>query len=404
MPDFGRKGPDRDSGPESLEDIARTDMLLDALSQQRRIRPADRADAELFALLEGWRDDVRIPRSTHVVSEDQAFEALHEGLTARQPQKTAPRRGLTLVATLAAAVLGIGGFGALVGGAQPGDAMYGLRTALFGEAQSLRDDRVTLAAQTEMAEVQKLIESGDWEQAQAKLQEVSGSVESVGNVEAKTDLIQQWNELSVKVGTRDPNATVPVVVPGEPAPAPPPGVTLLELPPVTTPSPPEPATTTSGELPPATTTSGEPATTTTSGEPTTTEPAVPPSSVQTTTPTTTTAPTTPTTTTTTTTTPTTTTPTTTAPTTTTTTSEAVRQVPATSATVTATSVAPAVEIPPSSMPSVPSAAAVPSESVAPSVSVPSVAETPEPVPTSGNSITTTTMPRQVIQLPIPGFS
>ena len=220
MPDFA-------SGPESLEDIARTDMLLDALAGQRRVRPADRADAELFALLEGWRDDVRTPSSSRMVTEDQAAAALEDGLAARRPTQRGSRRGLTLVASTAAAVLGIGGFGALVGGAQPGDAMYGVRTALFGESQGVRDDRVTLAAQTKMAEVARLIETGDWEQAQAKLAEVTSSVESVDNVEAKTDLIQQYNELSVKVGTRDPNASLPVGAPGEVPAPPPPGVTLL---------------------------------------------------------------------------------------------------------------------------------------------------------------------------------
>lgn len=226
MPDFR---PGSGQGPESLDDIARTDQLLDALAGQRRVRPADRADAELFALLEDWRDGVRGPSVRRFITEDEAAVAIQDGLAAQTP-KPRPRRALTVVASLAAGVLAIGGFGALVGGAQPGDSMYGLRTALFGESPSVRDDRVTLAAQTEMAEVQQLIERGDWEQAQAKLEQVSTSVQTVGDVEHKADLIQQWNELSVKVGTRDPQATLPPVTPGAPAVPPPPGVTLLELP------------------------------------------------------------------------------------------------------------------------------------------------------------------------------
>ena len=42
----------------------------------------------------------------------------------------------------AAAVLCLGGFGAVVAGAGPGDALYGLRTMLFGEQQETRDDAV----------------------------------------------------------------------------------------------------------------------------------------------------------------------------------------------------------------------------------------------------------------------
>ncbi|OBF09924.1 anti-sigma-D factor RsdA [Mycobacterium sp. ACS4331] len=381
--------PDFTSGPESLEDIARTDMLLDALAGQRRVRPADRADAEIFALLEGWRDDVRGPSATRVVTVDQAAAALEDGLAARRPTQRGSRRGLTLVASTAAAVLGIGGFGALVGGAQPGDAMYGLRTALFGESQAVRDDRVTLAAQTKMAEVQRLIETGDWEQAQAKLAEVTSSVESVDNVEAKTGLIQQYNELSVKVGTRDPNASLPVVAPGEPPVPPPPGVTLLELPPVTTPST-TPGETTPSETP-GTTTAPSTAPSETSVPPTestgpTTEPAQPSDAVTapTTTPTTaTTAPpatsAAPTVTTTAPTTPTTTTPTTTTATTTTAPSQARAN------TTTPTTVAPALEAPPTSVPT----AASPVEAA-------------EEVPQSGNSITTTTLPGSVIEIPVAG--
>ncbi len=372
MPDFA-------SGPESLEDIARTDMLLDALAGQRRVRPADRADAELFALLEGWRDDVRTPSSSRMVTEDQAAAALEDGLAARRPTQRGSRRGLTLVASTAAAVLGIGGFGALVGGAQPGDAMYGVRTALFGESQGVRDDRVTLAAQTKMAEVARLIETGDWEQAQAKLAEVTSSVESVDNVEAKTDLIQQYNELSVKVGTRDPNASLPVVAPGEVPAPPPPGVTLLELPPVTSTVPSTdvtvPSETSATTTPPSTEPSETSVPPTESSEPT--EPATEPA--QTSAPTaTSTAPTL------TTTTPTTPTTTTTAPTTTTTTTAAV---------------APALEAPPTS---VPSAAVTPGSSLRTVPTSVSPVEAAEEVPQSGNSITTTTVPGAVIEIPVPG--
>ena len=78
-----------------------------------------------------------------------------------------------------------------------------------------------------------MIDQGDWDQAQQKLQAVSTQVQSVDDVTTKTDLIEQWNELSVKVGTRDANATLPPSTPGEPAVPPPAGVTLLELPAVT---------------------------------------------------------------------------------------------------------------------------------------------------------------------------
>lgn len=273
MPDF-----------ESLEAIAKSDALLDAIAGERRFTPGDPDEQALVSLLEGWRDGVRRPSIDHVLTEQDAATALQQGRL-KGPEEPvrgtrAPgRRGLTLVASTAAAVLAIGGFAGVVAGSGPGDSLYGLKTALFGEKSSVRDDKVALAAQTEMAQVQKLIETGDWEQAQQKLEAVSTQVQSVDDVGTKTDLIQQWNELSVKVGTRDAEATLPPVAPGEPAAPPPPGVTLLELPAVTTTTTPAEATTsaettttsgtptTSGES--ATTTSGETSTpaTTTSGSP-----------------------------------------------------------------------------------------------------------------------------------------
>ena len=197
--------------------------------------------------------------------------ALREGVAGERRPEPQPhsRRGLTMVASMAAAVLCIGGFGAVVAGSGPGDSLYGLRTALFGEKTVVRDDKVALAAQTEMAQVQQMIDQGDWDQAQQKLQAVSTQVQSVDDVTTKTDLIQQWNELSVKVGTRDANATLPPSTPGEPAAPPPTGVTLLELPAVTTSTTTVTTSTedaTSGETTTSggTTTSGE---TTTSGRP-----------------------------------------------------------------------------------------------------------------------------------------
>ena len=83
------------------------------------------------------------------------------------------RMSMAVVGSVAAAVLCLGGFGGVVYGAGPGDALYGLRTMIFGEQQATRDDAVVLAAQTELAEVQQLIDQGQWEQAQDKLEDAS---------------------------------------------------------------------------------------------------------------------------------------------------------------------------------------------------------------------------------------
>lgn len=60
------------------------------------------------------------------------------------------RRRDGLAASLAATVLSLGGFGAVIAAAHPGDAMYGLHTMLFGEPPSVHDDRIVLDAKTEL--------------------------------------------------------------------------------------------------------------------------------------------------------------------------------------------------------------------------------------------------------------
>ncbi|MDO3401672.1 anti-sigma-D factor RsdA [Mycolicibacterium neoaurum] len=250
MPDFGRWT--ANGGDPSLNDINRADRFLDALAGEQPVYSTDRGDAELAALLSGWRDEVRHVPMDHVVSPSQATSAL---VDATNRPTTRNRFGLAVVGSAAAAVLCLGGFGTAVFAAGPGDGLYGIRTMIFGEERATRDDAVVLAAQTELAQVQQLVDNGQWDQAQEKLAALSSTVQSVGPVEQKQDLIQQWNALTYKVVEQNPAATLPP--PGEPMPVLPPSpLTLLPVPvPVieesltatTTPGPEVPATTTTTE-------------------------------------------------------------------------------------------------------------------------------------------------------------
>lgn len=204
MPDFGRS---RNDDP-SLDAVLRSDQFIEALAAGRPVAPQDDADAALARMLEGWRDETRWPPATGLISEPQAIAALRAGVDGKQTTKRS-RRGLSIVGAAAAAVLCIGGFGAVVAGSGPGDALYGLRTMLFGAPTQVRDDQVALAAKTEMQQVQELIARGDWQQAQDKLVSVSTQVATIGDQEQKQQLMDQWNQLSAKVVQRDPEATVP---------------------------------------------------------------------------------------------------------------------------------------------------------------------------------------------------
>ena len=205
-----------------MDEIRRTDSFIDALAGGRPVAPHDAADAELAALLGSWRDETRWPPATGLITESDAIAALNAGRAQRRSGSgrdrwdpdavTIPRRrprGLSVIGATAAAVLCIGGFGAVVAGAGPGDGLYGVRTMLFGTPKQVRDDQVGLAARTQMNQVQDLISRGDWQQAQNKLVEVSTQVASIGDQQQKQDLLEQFNDLSAKVVERDPAATAP---------------------------------------------------------------------------------------------------------------------------------------------------------------------------------------------------
>ncbi|SEB25314.1 MULTISPECIES: anti-sigma-D factor RsdA [unclassified Mycobacterium] len=226
MPDSGQWPPG--SGDPSLNEIRRVDRFFDALAADQHAYSTDSTEAELAFLLADWRDSIREPAVTTPVTARDAVAALQNGLHRKES-----RTSLTIVGSVAAALLCLGGFGTAIYAAGPNSSLYGLHTAMFGAEKASRDDQVMLAAQTEMQQVQQLIDNGQWQQAQEKLQALSPTVQSVDAPEHKQQLIQQWNALTYKVVEQNPAATLPP--PGEPMPVLPSSpLTLLPVPVVET--------------------------------------------------------------------------------------------------------------------------------------------------------------------------
>jgi hypothetical protein len=184
--------------------VARSDRFIDALANGE---PVD-ADTALAGLLGDWRDELRVPASGGVCPERDAVAALGRGLAARRRA----RRRVALVGALAATVLGVAGFGALMGQSQPGDALYGVRTTLFGEPASVHDDRLAVSAETDLDQVEQMIALGQWDQAQGKLASVGDRVQTVKDSDRKQNLIEHMNRLNAKVVSRDRDATLPPAV------------------------------------------------------------------------------------------------------------------------------------------------------------------------------------------------
>jgi hypothetical protein len=284
MPDFGRWT--GNGGDPSLNEINRDERFLEALATNQPVYATDQSEAELAFLLSDWRDEIRDTPITTVVTIRDAEIALHGAVGEVSRKRT--RTSLALVGSVAAAVLCLGGFSAAVYGAGPGDSFYGIRTMLFGEAPA-RDDQVALASQ-QLAQVQQLIDQGDWQQAQDKLVTLSTTVQDVDQVERKQELIQQWNALTYKVVEQDPAATLPP--PDQPQPVLPSSpLTLLPVPVIeattTSTSPSDTsasdtsASDTSGTTQPSDVTSTSDTPTTTSTEPSTTTTSAPPTSTST---------------------------------------------------------------------------------------------------------------------------
>jgi len=226
---------DHDPG---LDAVIRTDRFVDALAAGARMSSVD----PLSAMLGDWRDDVRRRPDATVVTMSQASVALAR---VQKPLRR-NRFALTVIGGVAAAVLCLGGFGAVVLDAKPGDALYGLRSTLFGERTQTRNEAVTLAAQ-ELDQVQQLVNQGNWDEAQQKLVTLGPAVQNVSDAQSKQQLVEQYNSLTAKVIQRNPEATPPP--PGVPPPVNPSSpLTFLQVPVVvatttTTPSIPDLATT-----------------------------------------------------------------------------------------------------------------------------------------------------------------
>lgn len=206
-----------------LDEVARTDLLLDALAGRERFSLNDPDDDALAALMGEWRDDLRWPPASALVSQNEAVDALILGLSERRRS----RRAWAAIGSVAATLLALSGLGAVVADARPGDLLYGLHAMLFNEPR-VSEDQIMLSAKADLAKAEQMIAQGQWDQAESQLAEVSSTLQTVNDGSRRQHLLNELNQLNTKVEKRDPNATLPAGGPPESGPT---GVLAPQVPP-----------------------------------------------------------------------------------------------------------------------------------------------------------------------------
>lgn len=223
--------------PESLDEFARTDLLLDALARRRPVDVEDPEVDVLTILLEDWRDNLRWPPASALVTPEEAVNALRTGLAERRRG----HRGLAVVGSVAIALLVLSGFGAMVVEARPGGTLHGLHAMFFDQPQ-VHEKQEMLAAKADLAKVQEAIDRGQWDQAKTQLTEVSSLVQSIDDPASKQELMDQLKLLNAKVESRNPNATPPVPAATPTLVPPAASTTIPAAPPAASVAPPQAAT------------------------------------------------------------------------------------------------------------------------------------------------------------------
>src|ERR1700744_4117967 len=180
--------------------VARSERFIDALARREPVDFVDlgddrgTGDRALAGLLEDWRDELRGQGPRAVCPEQDAVAVLNRGLAARRRA----RRRTALVSALAAAVLGVAGFG-----------------MLLGEPASVHDDQIAVSAETDLDQVRQMIALGQWDHAQDKVAAVGAHVRTVKDNGRKQGLINKGNLLNAKAASRDRGAmTPPNALPG----------------------------------------------------------------------------------------------------------------------------------------------------------------------------------------------
>ncbi|MCX4097192.1 anti-sigma-D factor RsdA [Nocardia sp. alder85J] len=196
------------TGPVDIMAVRRDDALIEAIAGDGPVTTDSSEEYQLAALLANWRAEIIEPPLPAGPDLDAIVAAVNQEIGARQSRIGGARRGnLRLVRPLlgaAAAVAVIaGGTTAFSYSAQPGDPLWRVKEVVFSEQA-----QTTIAqhADDDLTKAQDFIAQNRPEQAKALLQSASSTATQVSDDGRKSDLLEKYNDLLVKLQALGPGA------------------------------------------------------------------------------------------------------------------------------------------------------------------------------------------------------
>ncbi|MGC0365187.1 hypothetical protein ABH922_003171 [Rhodococcus sp. 27YEA15] len=197
-----------DGTPMDLAAVRRDDALIEAISSGGPVSTENAAQYELALILSNWRDDVVSTPMPQGPSLDEVEAAIVAASIGSRPG--APKLRLVRPVAAAAATIAVlfGGATAFAYGAEPGDALWGVKQVVFSQEANSTVAKIDTTSELEKAE--RLLAVGDIPAAKLVLDNAAHRADDVKDSPEKTDLVERWGKLMSQVEQTDAPAAPPV--------------------------------------------------------------------------------------------------------------------------------------------------------------------------------------------------
>ncbi|MFT4202022.1 anti-sigma-D factor RsdA, partial [Gordonia sp. (in: high G+C Gram-positive bacteria)] len=192
--------PDEPNGGVADLDVAsitRDDEMLEALGLGLPVVADTAVDYELAELLAGWRAGVHEVPLESGITVDDVEHAIAAGAAQRQPDRRVGRR-LRLVAGAAAAmVVALGGLSILSEGANPNDALWGIKKV--AHPSKAVQTQAAFDAQGTLAKAEQALAAGKPTQARELMKRAQATLTPIANKEDRAEIDARIARLSTSI-------------------------------------------------------------------------------------------------------------------------------------------------------------------------------------------------------------